>query len=34
MKKFDRNAWKRLVIVRKSQIEDLRKQYGDDMEVV
>lgn len=27
-------TWKRLIIVRKSQIEDLRKQYGDDMEVI
>lgn len=28
------SVWRRLVIVRRSQIEELKKQYGDDMEVI
>ena len=27
-------TWKRLVFTRKSQLEELKKEYGDEMEVI
>lgn len=28
------STWRRLAFVRKSQIDELKEQYGDDLEVI